>query len=31
MREEIPILGDLLEEFDFSQDPLPPLVLDPKP
>ncbi len=31
VREEVPILGDLLEEFDFSQDPLPPLVLDPKP
>jgi phospholipase C len=31
VRENKPILGDLLEEFDFSQDPLPPLVLDPTP
>jgi phospholipase C len=31
VREEIPILGNLLREFDFTQDPLPPLVLDPRP
>jgi phospholipase C len=31
VREEVPILGDLLDEFDFTQDPLPPLVLDPRP
>jgi phospholipase C len=31
VREEAPILGDLLREFDFAQDPLPPLVLDPHP
>jgi hypothetical protein len=27
VREEVSILGDLLREFDFSQDPVPPLVL----
>jgi len=27
VRETIPILGDLSEEFDFSQQPLPPLLL----
>ena len=31
VREDLPLLGDLLKEFDFSQDPLPPLVLDPHP
>jgi phospholipase C len=31
VREKLPILGDLLNEFDFAQDPLPPLVLDPTP
>jgi phospholipase C len=31
VREEVPVLGDLLKEFDFSQDPIPPLILDPKP
>jgi len=31
VREDVPILGDLLKEFDFGQDPLPPLVLDPHP
>ena len=31
VREKVPILGDLLREFDFGQDPLPPLVLDPRP
>jgi phospholipase C len=29
VREEVPILGDLLREFDFGQEPLAPLVLDP--
>jgi hypothetical protein len=27
VRETVPILGDLLNEFDFSQQPLPPLIL----
>ena len=31
VREEVDVLGDLRREFDFSQDPLPPLVLDPTP
>jgi phospholipase C len=31
VREKVPILGDLLREFDFGQDPLPPLILDPRP
>jgi phospholipase C len=31
VREEMPILGDMTEAFDFSQDPRPPLVLDPYP
>jgi phospholipase C len=31
VREEVAILGNLLREFDFTQDPLPPLVLDPRP
>jgi phospholipase C len=31
VREDVGILGDLRKEFDFSQDPLPPLVLDPSP
>jgi phospholipase C len=31
VREDVGILGDLREEFDFSQDPLPALVLDPTP
>ena len=29
VREEVPILGDLLNSFDFTQEPLPPLILDP--
>jgi phospholipase C len=29
VREEVPALGNLLREFDFTQDPLPPLILDP--
>ncbi len=31
VREEVKILGDLLLEFDFDQEPLPPLILDPHP
>jgi phospholipase C len=31
VRENAKILGDLLKEFDFSQTPLDPLVLDPRP
>jgi phospholipase C len=31
VREEVDILGDLAQEFDFSQDPIDPLVLDPTP
>jgi len=31
VREDVPILSDLLHEFDFSQRPLPPLILDPTP
>jgi len=31
VREEVAILGDLTEEFDFDQEPLPPLILDPRP
>jgi phospholipase C len=31
VREDVGILGDLLREFDFTQEPLPPLVLDPTP
>ncbi len=31
VREDVPILGNLLREFDFTQDPLPPMVLDPHP
>jgi phospholipase C len=31
VREKVSILGDLLREFDFDQDPLPPLILDPRP
>jgi phospholipase C len=31
VRERLPILGDLAKEFDFTQEPLPPLVLDPTP
>ena len=30
-REDIPILGDLRAEFDFTQAPLDPLILDPTP
>jgi phospholipase C len=31
VREEIGVLGDLANAFDFSQPPLPPLILDPHP
>ncbi len=31
VREDVKILGDLRTLFDFHQDPLPPLVLDPHP
>jgi len=31
VREEVEALGDLARSFDFSQQPLPPLVLDPYP
>ena len=31
VREDVPILGDLADEFDFSQEPIPPLILDPWP
>jgi phospholipase C len=31
VREDVGILGDLLKEFDFSQDPRPPMVLNPHP
>jgi phospholipase C len=31
VREEVAILGNLLEEFDFTQEPIPPLILDPRP
>jgi phospholipase C len=31
VREKVDILGDLADEFDFSQTPIPPLILDPTP
>ena len=31
VREKVPILGNLLKDFDFQQDPIPPLILDPTP
>lgn len=31
VRENVPILGNLLRDFDFGQAPIPPLILDPKP
>ncbi len=31
VRESVGILGNVLKEFDFTQDPLPKLVLDPDP
>jgi len=31
VREDEPMLGDLLEEFDFTQEPRPPLILQTRP
>ena len=31
VRENMPLLGDLTTDFNFSQAPLPPLILDPCP
>ncbi len=31
VRERAKRLGDLAEEFDWTQDPIPPLILDPRP
>jgi phospholipase C len=31
VREDVPILGDLRRDFDFSQRPREPLILDPYP
>jgi hypothetical protein len=31
VREDVKRLGDLAKNFDFSQEPIPPLVLDPWP
>jgi phospholipase C len=31
VREDKPVLGNLAKEFDFTQEPLPPLILDPRP
>jgi hypothetical protein len=31
VREDVGILGNLLREFDFTQEPLPKLILDPNP
>jgi phospholipase C len=31
VREKVSILGNLLKDFDFTQDPIPPLILDPNP
>ena len=31
VREEVPILGDLRRDFDFSQPPRKPLILNPYP
>jgi len=31
VRENVPILGDLAQDFDFDQKPRPPLILDPYP
>jgi phospholipase C len=31
VREEVSILGDLSMEFDFAQEPIPPLILNPDP
>jgi phospholipase C len=31
VREDAKMLGDLAKEFDFSQQPIPPMILDPLP
>ena len=31
VREDVAILSNLMREFDFTQRPLPPLILDPTP
>ena len=31
VREDVSMLGDLTDDFDFRQDPIPPLILDPWP
>jgi phospholipase C len=31
VRERVAILGDLADDFDFDQEPIPPLILDPWP
>jgi phospholipase C len=31
VREDVPLLGNLVDDFDFTQRPRPPLVLDPYP
>ena len=31
IREDVPQLGNLANEFDFSQQPIPPLILNPNP
>jgi len=31
VREDVPILGDLVQDFDFTQKPRPPLLLNPYP
>jgi phospholipase C len=31
VREDVPVLGDLTKDFDFSQKPRPPLILPPHP
>jgi phospholipase C len=31
VREDVNVLGDLTEDFDFGQEPRPPLILDPTP
>jgi phospholipase C len=31
VREKLRILGSLLKDFDFGQEPIPPLILDPHP
>jgi hypothetical protein len=31
VRETVPLLGDLAQDFDFTQKPRPPLLLEPYP